>query len=153
MDLRVAPERMLSTEELMILNCSVGEDSWESLNHRVKPVSPKGNQSWISIGRTDAKAESPILWPPDAKSWLIGKDPGAEKNWRQKRQGQQRMRWVRQPQRLSGHERLQQRVEDRGAWRATVHGATESDTGYWLTESKPDTWPCLSNWTVPLLKV
>ena len=46
-----------------------------------------------------------------------------------KRQGRQRMRWVRQPQRLSGHERLQQTVEDRGAWRATVHGATESDTG------------------------
>ena len=50
----------------------------------IKPVSPKGNQSWIFIGRTDAEAEAPILWPPDAKSSLIGKDPDAGKDWRQK---------------------------------------------------------------------
>ena len=49
----------------------------------VKPVNPKGSQSWIFTGRTDAKAEAPILWPPDAKSWLIGKDPDAGKDWRQ----------------------------------------------------------------------
>ena len=53
-----------------------GEDSWESLGlqKETKPVNPKGNQSWIFIGRTDAEAETPILWPPDAKSWLIWKD-------------------------------------------------------------------------------
>ena len=53
----------------------------------VKPVNPKGNQSWIFIGRTDAKAEAPILWPPDAKNWLIGKDPHAGKDWRQEEKG------------------------------------------------------------------
>ena len=49
----------------------------------IKPVNPKGNQSWIFIGRTDDEAETPILWPPDAKSWLIRKDPDAGKDWRQ----------------------------------------------------------------------
>ena len=50
----------------------------------IKPVNPKGNQSWIFIGRTDAEAGTPILWPPDMKNWLIGKDPDAGKDWRQK---------------------------------------------------------------------
>ena len=53
----------------------------------IKPVNPKGNQSWISIGRTGAEAEAPILWPPDAKNWLIGKDPDAGKDWRQEEKG------------------------------------------------------------------
>ena len=51
---------------------------------KIQPVNPKGNQSWIFIGRTDAEAEPPILWPPDVKSWLIWKDPNAGKDWRQK---------------------------------------------------------------------
>ena len=59
----------------MLLNCGVGEDSWESLGRKEsKPVNPKGNQSWIFIGRTDAEAEAPVLWPLDMKSWLIRKD-------------------------------------------------------------------------------
>ena len=49
----------------------------------IQPVHPKGNQPWIFIGRTDAEAEAPVLWPPDAKNWLIGKDPDAGKDWRQ----------------------------------------------------------------------
>ena len=53
----------------------------------IKPVSPKGNQSWIFIGRTDAEAEAPIIWPPDAKNWLIRKDPDARKDWRQEDKG------------------------------------------------------------------
>ena len=53
----------------------------------IKPVHPKGNQSWIFIGRTDAEAETPILWPPDAKNWLTGKDPDAGKDWRQEEKG------------------------------------------------------------------
>ena len=53
----------------------------------IKPVNPKGNQSWIFIKRTDAKTEAPIVWPPDAKSWLIGKDPDAGKDWRQEEKG------------------------------------------------------------------
>ena len=60
----------------------------------IKPIQPKGNQSWIFIGRTDAEAETPILWPPDAKNWLIWKDPDARKDWRRRRRGQQRMRWL-----------------------------------------------------------
>ena len=53
----------------------------------IKPVHPKGNQSWIFIGRTDAEAEAPILWPPDVKSRLIGKDSDAGKDWRQEEKG------------------------------------------------------------------
>ena len=53
----------------------------------IQPVHPKGNQSWIFIGRTDAETETPILWPPDVKSWLIGKDPDAGKDWRQEEKG------------------------------------------------------------------
>ena len=53
----------------------------------IKPVSPKGNQPWIFIGRTDAEAEAPILWLPDAKSWLIGQDSDAGKDWRQEEKG------------------------------------------------------------------
>ena len=56
----------------------------------MKPVRPKGDQSWVSFGRTDAKAEALILWPPDAKSWLIGKDPDAGKDWRWGREGDDR---------------------------------------------------------------
>ena len=71
----------------MLLNCGAGEDSWESLGCKIKPVHPKGNQAWIFIGRTDAEAETTILWPPDAKSWLIWKDPDAGKDWRQEEKG------------------------------------------------------------------
>ena len=53
----------------------------------IKPVNPKGNQSWIFIGRTDAEAETRMLWPPDAKNWLTGKDPDAGKDWRQEKKG------------------------------------------------------------------
>ena len=56
-------------------------------NKEIKLVNPKGNQSWIFIERIDAEAEAPILWPPDSKSWLIGKDPDAGKNQRQKEKG------------------------------------------------------------------
>ena len=68
----------------MFSNCGAGEDSWESLGlQEIKPVNPKGNQSWIFSGRTDADIETPILWPPDVKKWFIGKDPDAGKDWRQ----------------------------------------------------------------------
>ena len=60
----------------------------------IQPVHPKGNQSWIYIGRTDAEAETLILRPPDAKNWLIGKDPDAGKTEGRRRRGQQRMRWL-----------------------------------------------------------
>ena len=74
----------LSTKELMFLNCGVGKDSWGPLDSKeIQPVHPKGNQSWIFIGRTDTEAKTPILWPPDGKSWLSGKDPDAKKDWGQ----------------------------------------------------------------------
>ena len=60
----------------------------------IQPVHPKGNQSWILIGRMDAKAETPILWPPDGKNWLFRKDPNAGQDWRWRRRGWQRMRWL-----------------------------------------------------------
>ena len=70
---------------MMLLNCGAREDSCESpLDCKeIKLVNPKGNQSWIFIGRTDA--EAPILWPPDVNSQLTGKNPDAEKDWRQKK--------------------------------------------------------------------
>ena len=58
----------------------------------LKPVNLKGNQPWIFTGRTDAEAEAPILWPPDAKKWLTGKDPNAGREWRWEEKGRQRMR-------------------------------------------------------------
>ena len=72
----------------MLLNCDVGEDSWESLGQQeIQPVHPKGDQSWVFIGRTDAESETPILWPPHAKSWLIGKDPDAGRDWGEEEKG------------------------------------------------------------------
>ena len=67
-------------------------------------VNPKGNQSWIFIGRTDNETEAPILWPPDAKSWLIRKDPNAGKNWRQKEKGTTEDEMVGWHHWLDGHE-------------------------------------------------
>ena len=73
----------------MFLNYGVGEDSWESLGSpkEIQPVHPKGNQSWIFIGRTDVEAQTPIVWPPDVKHWLIWKDPDAGKDRRREEKG------------------------------------------------------------------
>ena len=70
----------------------------------IQPVHPKGNQSWIFIGRTDAEAETPILWSPDAKKWLIGKDPYAGKDWRWEVKGMTEDEMVVWHHRLNGHE-------------------------------------------------
>ena len=72
----------------MLFNCGVGEDSWESLGLQRDPSSPSQRKSVLNIHwRTDAEAETPILWPPDAKSQFIVKDPDAGKNWRQEEKG------------------------------------------------------------------
>ena len=78
------------------------ESPWDC--KEIKPVHPKGNQSWIFIGRTDVEAEMPILWPPDAKNWVIGKDPDAGKDWRQKEKGMAEDEMVGWHHRLNGHE-------------------------------------------------
>ena len=70
----------------------------------IQPVNPKGNQSWIFIGRTDAEAKTPILWPPDVKSWLIWKDLDAEKDWRREEKGPTEDEMVGWHHRLDGHE-------------------------------------------------
>ena len=70
----------------------------------IQPVHPKGNQSWIFIGRTDAAAEAPIIWPPDAKNWLTGKDPDAGKDWRQEEEGTTEDEMVGWHHQLDGHD-------------------------------------------------
>ena len=73
---------------MMLSNCDVGEDSWESLGQQGDHlVNPKENQPWMLIGRTDAEAEAPVLWPADAKGQLIGKDPDNGKDWGQEEKG------------------------------------------------------------------
>ena len=70
----------------------------------IQPVHPNGNQSWIFIGRTNAEAETPELWPPDGKNWFIGKDPDAGKDWRQEEKGTTEDEMVGWDHRLNGHE-------------------------------------------------
>ena len=96
----------------------------------IPPVHPKGDQSWVFIGRTDVEAETPILWPPDAKNWLIWKVPDAGKDWRREEKGTTEDEIVGWHHRLMDMSLSQPRelVMDREAWRAAVHGATKSQT-------------------------
>ena len=78
----------MSTEELMLLNCGVGEDSWESLDCKeIQPVHSEGDQPWDFFGKNDAKGEAPVLWPPHAKNWLIGKNFDVGRDWGQEEKG------------------------------------------------------------------
>ena len=107
MDVRVGRWRKLSAKELMLLNCGVGEDSWESLGLQRNPTSPfhsKGDQSWVFFGRSDAKAETLVLWPPHANSWLLGKDSDAGWHWGQKEKGTTEDEMAGWHHRLNGHE-------------------------------------------------
>ena len=105
----------------------------------IQPVHPKGNQSWIFIGRTDAEAETPILWPPDRKNWLTGKDPDAGKDWRREEKGMtedEMVEWTQLTQRtwvwVSSRELVME-------WKPGVLQSMGSQTGL--------NWTGLSNWT------
>ena len=100
------------------------------VSKEIKPVHPKGNQSWICIGRTDAEAETPILWPPDSRSWIFGKDPDVGKDWGQEENG------VTEDEMVVGIintvdmsvRKLWETVKDREVWQAVVHEITKSLT-------------------------
>ena len=104
----------------------------------IKPVRPKGSQSWIFIGRTDAEAEIPILWPPDMKNWLIGKDPDAWKDWREEEKGTTEDEMAGWYHLLDGHEFEQAPGVGNGQGRLTYCSPCspkESDVTKWLN------WP------------
>ena len=100
----------------------------------IKPVNPKMNWPWMCIGRTDAKNEAPILWPPDARNWLTRKDSDVWNDWKQKEKRVTEDEMFGWHHWLSGHE-SEEIVKDRGAWCAAVHGVTKSPTQFsdWRT--------------------
>ena len=119
----------------------------------IQPVHPKGNQSWIFIGRTDAEAETPILWPPDGKNWLIWKDPDAGKDWRQEEEGTTEGEMAGWHHRLDGHEfgwTLEVGDGQGGLVCCDSWGRKESDTTEWLKCTELN-WMHYSSYSIPVI--
>ena len=131
-------------EELMPSKCGAGKDSWDSMDSKeIKPIKPKVYQSSIFIGRTDVEAEALVLWPPNANIQLIGKDPGAGKDWEQEEKGETEDEMVGWHHHV--HDSMDMNlskpweiVRDREGWCAAVHKVTKS-------------WTWLSDWTTTTL--
>ena len=108
---------------------------WTARRSITPTVNPKGNHSWIFIGKTDAEAEAPVLWPPDEKNWLIGKDPDAGKDWRREKKGTTEDEMVGWHHWLNGHgfeQALGVGVGQRGLVCCSPWGHKESDRSKWL---------------------
>ena len=116
----------------------------------IQPVHPKGNQSWLFIGRTDTEAETPVLWPPDVKNWLIGKDPDAGKDWRQEEKGMTEDEMVEWHHWLDGHEFEQ--APGRRIGRTGTLGLTGLTVSVWgsVKQSRAIWEPVVLGWLLSL---
>ena len=127
--MRVGPQRRL--KNWWFWTVTLGKTLESHLDCKeIKPVNPKGNQSWICFGRTDAETEAPVLWPPGVKSQLIGKDSDAGKDWKLEKKEMTEDEIVGWHHWLNGHELKQALRDDKGreAWCAAVHGVAKSWT-------------------------
>ena len=129
--------------EIMVITCS--QPQWKYYTNKktleslldckeIQPVHSEGDQSWVFIGRSDAKAETPVLWPPHAKSWLIAKDSDAGRDWGQGEKGMTEDEMAGWHHQLNGHEFEWSPglLMDREAWRAAIPGVAKSQT--WLSD-------------------